>query len=145
MNYDPKIMIEFATARYKEAESVVFWYSTVGIFLGLLLGAPFAIIGQNLGGEQTVSLTIFAMLLPVIGGVLGFALSRERAFQLRLEAQRTLCAVQIEQNIRALVPQQGYAPAQLYVAAPAQAYVPPPPGHGYPPPQGYGGGGAPGR
>lgn len=88
MQYDAKVIVEFADKLYAKAKSIVAAYTLFGFLLGCLGGAA---INQT-GGLGAVA----ALIL----GVIGYAMGTDKAFQLRLQAQTALCQVQIEQNTR---------------------------------------------
>lgn len=50
------------------------------------------------GGAEELSIFLFAV--PVLTGIGGFFRGQARAFALRLEAQKVLCQVAIESNVR---------------------------------------------
>ena len=89
MQYDPNIIVEFASRLYSKANSIVATYT----FFGLMVGA-FA--GMAWGG------TTGAIVGAIVIGVIGYSMGTEKAFQLRLQAQTALCQVQIELNTRPL-------------------------------------------
>lgn len=97
--YDPKILQGYAARLYRRAAGHVF----VCALLGFLLGFPaLAIIYKVLSMTSPpvkVGAGVLAFLL-LAGLALGWAYGRGKAFELKLEAQRTLCQVQIEQNTR---------------------------------------------
>ena len=85
ITYDPKIIQEFADRLYAKAKSIVRNYSIVGI---LLLGFG-GLASQN---------PIIALIGAILGGLIGYAIGTEKAFQYRLQAQTALCQVEIESN-----------------------------------------------
>lgn len=88
MNYDKKIIQEFAEKLYAQAELAVVLYTVVG---GLFGTAGSKIIsGHNL----------IVVIGAVAGAIIGFALGRERALALKVQAQTALCQMQIEENTR---------------------------------------------
>ncbi len=102
VQYDPKVIQEFAEKLYKEADSVVM---AAAIRWGLI----FCLIGGVLGlflAKETSTGIIGAVLGAVAGGFLGSATAGTQAFLLRLQAQQALCQVKIEQNTRRGEPAQ---------------------------------------
>ncbi len=85
--YDARIIYKFADALYRQARSIIFTYT----FIGLLLGG---VGGFVMAGE------IVAIVGALIVGFLGYAIGQQRAFQLKLQAQIALCQVRIEENTR---------------------------------------------
>jgi hypothetical protein len=96
--YDPKILQSFADSLYSRAAFVIAVWTFLGFVAGLFLGAVFVqyVVRRPAGGYVLAGL--------VIGTLFGLALGMERAFHLKLEAQRTLCQLQLEKNTR-LVPE----------------------------------------
>lgn len=92
MQYDSKIIQEFAARLYRKANSVIATYTILGVIIGLGAGAA---VGQGAG----------AIVGAAIVGVIGFVLGTERAFQYKLQAQTALCQVEIEKNTKSLNPQ----------------------------------------
>ncbi|MDI6732474.1 MAG: hypothetical protein QME51_00540 [Planctomycetota bacterium] len=94
IQYDSKIIYEFAERLYDKAGSVVATYTIIGIILG---GGGGALVGTTFrGGEGTIVAAIIGM---VILGIIGYSIGSEKAFWIKSQAQQALCQVQIEQNI----------------------------------------------
>lgn len=89
--YDPTVVQEFANRLYREARSV----QVVWPLLGFLAG--FILVGSMASRTDATAV----LLVGGVGAILGYAASRSRAFVLRLEAQKALCQVRIEENTRA--------------------------------------------
>ncbi|AOE50533.1 hypothetical protein [Kangiella sediminilitoris] len=83
--YDPTVIQEFADRLYVKANSIIRSYSILGVillgFAGLATREP-----------------ILGAVGAVIGGVIGYAMGKEKAFAHKLQAQTALCQVQIEKN-----------------------------------------------
>ena len=94
-DYDPDIIQEFADRLYSRATQIVIVAAIVGALLGL--GAGFSISRLVFGGSGT---DLTALVVVVLGGVVGYLVGRERSFILRLQAQTALCQVRIEKNTR---------------------------------------------
>ena len=88
MEYDEKVIFEFASRLYKKARSIVVTYS----FLGAIVGA-----GSGLALAQGAGAG-FGFL---IGLLIGYTIGTDRSFSLKLQAQTALCQLQIEKNTRA--------------------------------------------
>lgn len=85
MQYDPKIIEQFAENLYARAKSIIITYTVMGMILGAVGGtALLPVIGTGIGA--------------VLFGAIGFSLGRDKAFHLKLEAQIALCQVKIERN-----------------------------------------------
>lgn len=92
--YDPAIIEKFADRLYRSANSIILVYT----LLGALIGGG---VGYAVGSYLE---SVFPVLSPVGGlvfvGTLGYLQGVERAFKLKLEAQRALCLLAIEKNTR---------------------------------------------
>jgi hypothetical protein len=92
-------MEQFSDQLYSKARSVVFTYAAVGLILGGAVGL-FLKIGVS-NSRDLHSFGSFLMGVPAaIGLWIGYSTGQMKAFGLRLEAQRTLCQLQIEANTR---------------------------------------------
>lgn len=89
MQYDSKIIQEFAARLYQKANSVIAIYTILGLVIGLAVGA---MVGKGAG----------AMVGAAILGIIGFMIGTDRAFQYKLQAQTALCQVEIEKNTKSL-------------------------------------------
>ena len=87
VTYDPEVIQEFSDRLYAKAKSIIRSYVVLGI---IILG--FA----GLATQQP----IFGAVGAIIGGLIGYSLGKEKAFQYKLQAQTALCQVQIEANSR---------------------------------------------
>jgi hypothetical protein len=90
--YDSNILQKYADGLYRRAATVLWSSSLAGLFFGLCAWAILANVRPP---------DVYWFLAPA-GLVVGFFWGRDKAFKLRLEAQRTLCQVQIEMNTRGL-------------------------------------------
>ena len=123
--YDPSIIKQHAAELYKDAEKLVFVAAVNGAVLGLVAGGGLGFgLGSATGSHDSL---IFALVAAPMAGALGawmgFSSARRRAFLLRLEAQRALVLVQIEENTRPRAAGHASQPG----------YGPPVPGYGPPP------------
>lgn len=99
VQYDPNIIGQAAARLYARAAGIVVsWALLVGL-CGFALGG---FLGGALASPSDRSVGIFGggLAVGLIGAVVGIVAGRERAFFLRLEAQRMLVLVQIETNTR---------------------------------------------
>jgi len=95
--YDPSILRKYAERLYRRAELAAVWFPIVGFLIGLSV----LVVWVNFfAARAPAPPPAWPGWLLLIGPGIGFLYGRERAFKLRLEAQRTLCQVQIEQNTR---------------------------------------------
>lgn len=93
--YDPEIILEFARRLYRHAATIMYTYPAIGFLLGTTLG----VILINLIGTKQGPPPIFGgMIIGAIFCIIGFAIAKERAFKLKLQAQISLCQVQVEKN-----------------------------------------------
>lgn len=91
--YDVNVLQSSADKLYSRAKGIAFGYAVRGLALGGVLGAV-------IGRANSQQATMFGGILGVVAAVIGFSMGWEKAFTLRLEAQRTLCALQTEINTR---------------------------------------------
>lgn len=96
VTYDPAVIQEFAQRLYSQAASIIF----TSIFLGGVIGALLGLVGAAAAQAHSF-IGRPALIGAVVGGLAGLSRGRERAFQLKLEAQVALCQVQIEKNTSA--------------------------------------------
>src|SRR5260221_4840880 len=101
VTYDPAVIQKFAERLYGRATSIVVTSTLIGLVVGLLVGGGIAVAmaKQSPGGQPEVGLPI--AIGAGIGALFGLFRGLERAFLLKLEAQKALCQVQIETNTRA--------------------------------------------
>lgn len=103
--YDPKILQQFADNLYSKADGIVAQYTIRGVLLGALLAlvSYWGLIAYLRNAAPESALIVAGLLFVVC--VAGFYIrGKEKAFALRLEAQRTLCQLQLEKNTRSVVP-----------------------------------------
>jgi len=85
VQYDSKVIQEFAQALYNRAAWVIFVDMAIYGCIGLVAG------GITKG-------TMGAVVGGIIGLVIGFNTGSGKAFQYKLQAQTALCQAKIEQN-----------------------------------------------
>ena len=85
MEYDEKVIKEFAVRLYSIAEYVIMKYCILGI---IIVAAP----AGGMGGAGS------GIIGAIIGGAIGYFIGSEKAFGLKLQAQTALCQAQIERN-----------------------------------------------
>ena len=93
--YDPDILQKFADDLYASAGRLQFKYGFYGFLILLAVLLPLALMFH----ADTAGL-LMAATLSALGIVGGIEVGRARAFTLKLEAQRTLCQLEIEKNLR---------------------------------------------
>lgn len=105
--YDPQVMEQAADKLYDRARTLVAGCAFLGIVVGFMLAVPgFA---AYVWMESYVSLRradvglahfwILATLFSGGGFFVGYSIGQSKAFNLRLEAQRTLCQLRIERQM----------------------------------------------
>ena len=95
--YDPTLIHEFAERLYKRARGVVVSYGVLGFVLGGIGG--FA-LGIGVSGPRGSGAMMMAVVVGIVGLAVGVVAGIEKAFWLKLEAQRALCQLQTEINTR---------------------------------------------
>ena len=93
--YDHSVIVAFADKLYAQAATIVATYTVLGAIVGGGIGAG---IGTQFPGRGG----LIALVAAVLIGAIAFEMGRQRAFQLRLQAQIALCQVQIEVNTRSV-------------------------------------------
>ncbi len=86
VQYDPKVIQEFADQMYNKANIVIGFYTIVGILIG------------GVGGYAVSK--VIALIGLLIGGAIGYFIGSGKAFSLKLQAQTALCQVKIEENTK---------------------------------------------
>ena len=92
--YDPQILQKFADRLYSQAAGVIAPLAIAGFLIGAVAGGA---VGSAIAKQLIGTLMLVG---GIIAGLIGWQIGRERAFHLKLEAQRTLCHLQIEKNTR---------------------------------------------
>jgi len=86
IEYDSKVLYDFADRLYKRASRIVLSYTVVGAVLGFALGG-----GGAVAADARDSAVIVAIIVASLLGAAGFSMGQEKAFTLRLQAQTALC------------------------------------------------------
>jgi hypothetical protein len=97
--FDPDLLQEYADRLYRRARWLAIWYAVIGFILGWMGWGTLATVLSAFSHAKPPQGTIgvFAGLLVALVGTI---YASEKALQLRLDAQRTLCQLQIERNTR---------------------------------------------
>jgi hypothetical protein len=101
--YDKDILQQYADFLYRRAKWIIFWtavgyglamflFSMVSIFVVSALSPPMA---SAMAGSTSMGLVL---TLTVVGILCGIEAGRQKAFNLKLQAQQILCQRQIEIN-----------------------------------------------
>lgn len=98
--YDPALLQDFADQLYSKAR----WVLARAAILGFVAGWVADLVVFSLAHIASTAHASSSgqWILPLIGLVVGYVYGSGKAFQLKLEAQRTLCQLQIERNTHAL-------------------------------------------
>lgn len=97
--YDSGILEEFADRLYARASTVVLKCIFVWFLLGLIAGGALV---TWIRPSDAVGVLFIVGFSSFIFALIGYFIGNGKAFELRLEAQRTLCYVAIELNTRQL-------------------------------------------
>ena len=117
--YDPGQLQESVARLQTKAGSIAWLYGVVGVGTGV-------IAGQFL--DDFIGVAGMSLLAPLLLGIFAYALGRERAFHLKLEAQNTLCRLRLADAMRELLmtsKRAGFVqkPAESRPAATAQSPI----------------------
>lgn len=98
--YDEQILLKGASSLEARASQIIFW--TAARYLALTFAVAW--IGASTYNLLSHSSDVPAMPVAAIGAaiamVVGILVGRDRAFDLRLQAQQLVALVQIEQNTK---------------------------------------------
>ena len=92
VEYDPKVIRDYADGLYKQAKSVSTCYFFTGIFLAIII---FSRISDILKGDFDFLIIAIGVF---IGAVMGIFAGKNRAVEMKLQAQQALCQVKIQEN-----------------------------------------------
>lgn len=99
--YDPQILQDYADDLYKQARTIIIWtaikYGAL-CFLGSMLVVN--VINAKSGMDSN-TMVIVVGVVTILGILTGVGAGKQKAFNLKLEAQKLLCQRQIEQNTKA--------------------------------------------
>jgi len=99
ITYDPDILQTYADRLYKRAKWLAGRYGFWGFVGGWAADLAITLLSMFLSRREFFAgagLWFLPLTFALVGGAYGW----DKAFQLRLEAQRTLCQLQIERNTR---------------------------------------------
>ncbi len=95
IEYDSRVLFDFADRLYKKAARLVLSYALTGAVLGFLLGGAGAA-----AANARDSAVIAGIVVAALFAAAGYSMGQEKAFTLRLQAQTALCQAKIEENTR---------------------------------------------
>jgi membrane protein YqaA with SNARE-associated domain len=101
--YDPALLYAYADQLYRSAKWLEVVFTIVGLIGGAITGyslGTLLLIGRAAGANVQVPMLLLAGTGALLGSILGWMGGRQMADRLRLQAQLTLCQVQIEVNTR---------------------------------------------
>jgi glucose-6-phosphate-specific signal transduction histidine kinase len=98
-NYEPAVLERWAEKLYSRARLLALSYGVAGALIGGCIGAAVAFAMKAHGSDQNA----FVIGAASLGLAVGIAEGFRKSFMLRLEAQRTLCQLEIEKNTRTRV------------------------------------------
>ncbi len=91
VQYDPKIIYEFANRLYRQANTIIATYTIAFSLIGIVV----VFITRDYIRNSVIEIFLVIILVAI-----GFYVGREKAFALKLQAQTALCQVKIEENTR---------------------------------------------
>lgn len=94
IQYDPAVILSFASALYARASTLVVTYALLGGLFGAFAGLA---VGGGIGFPAGL---VPLLVLVALGAVLGRSMAIDRANQLKLQAQTALCQVMIAEHAR---------------------------------------------
>ena len=92
--YNPAQLQESVTRLQSKARSIAALYAVMGMGIG-------ALAGQFL--DDMIGVAGMTIIAPLVMGVIAFAVGRERAFHLTMDAQNTLCRLRLAEAMRELL------------------------------------------
>lgn len=102
--YDEKVLQGYVDSLYAQARWIVFWCALRAVIIGAVGGAVAGIalffVDRSELPDPVGAIRIATGICAGIGLLVGLSRGFDRAFQLKLEAQRVLCQMQIERNTR---------------------------------------------
>ena len=103
LTYEPTVIEEHARRLNRRADSMGVTGATIGVVVGGFVGCiPLTSLGAAwpIPGQFGIATLLAGVLL---GAALGYVVGDGRAFGYRLQAQRSLCQLQLERNMAALL------------------------------------------
>lgn len=100
VTYDSNVIQEFAANMYLQAARIIRSETIKYAFLGLIIFIALGAFLSTKFNSGTSSNLIVGVLGLLAGGYYGYQQGLLKSFELKLEAQRALCFVEIERNIK---------------------------------------------
>jgi hypothetical protein len=101
--YDPDLLQQYADQLYRRARWLALQYALKAFILGWIGGAIIIALVQAVGHSKE-SLGTVPVFIGLFAALIAVAYASGKAFELKLDAQRTLCQLQIERNTRPTPP-----------------------------------------
>ncbi|MGV8120673.1 MAG: hypothetical protein AB2L14_13010 [Candidatus Xenobiia bacterium LiM19] len=95
--YDSSVLYDFANMLYKRSEEAKKLYFWAGIIVGALTG--YGSYPLFIGGLRNQFDWFGLIIGALIGAAIGYYMGIEKSFNCKLEAQKLLCQVKIEEGI----------------------------------------------
>lgn len=93
VKYDPNVIYAHVSHLYRVARWIIFQYIFFSVCIGLFLGWGIDyLLSQSTG--------FFTFAIPPVATFFGYSHGNQQAFRLKLEAQKALCYLKIEENTR---------------------------------------------
>jgi hypothetical protein len=102
VSYDSRVLQQFADSLFAKARNIVITYGILGLLIGGSIGLGASVFAPTGRGAIPMLGQLVLWIPTVMGLAVGLNQGQMKAFMLRLEAQRTLCQLQIEANTRRL-------------------------------------------
>jgi hypothetical protein len=101
-DYDPKVLQKFADDLYLRASWAVTQWTAIGALLGFPAMFALQVLYRvaNPGTPFGINSRTAIIVLVILCGAIGRAIGKAKAFNYKLEAQRTLCQMQLEKNTK---------------------------------------------
>lgn len=94
VEYDPKIIQNYANELYNQAKSVVTCYFFIGMFASIIVFSKISDMLKNEFDFLIIAIGVF------VGAIIGLFAGKNRSFEMKLEAQQALCQVKIQENTK---------------------------------------------
>jgi hypothetical protein len=114
--FDPNLMQQYADTLYEPAQLIMYEYMLQWGAIAYVAVLVFSVVAHVGGGHSVPSPTVefgnpTAITVAVVAAIVAARVGRRKGFELRLEAQRTLCQLAIEANTRKAAQPVGLANA----------------------------------
>ncbi len=104
IEYDPAVLQRFADNLYSRARFIALQYAVIygalgwAAWIGVMIAYAFYRHTKGTAGDLDSS--DVRMMIVIVSAIVGWFVGANKGFTLRLDAQRTLCQLQIEKNTR---------------------------------------------